>query len=221
MADDVGVFEAIHSLRGIRRFEGDEIAEGDILTILEAATRAPSPQNSQPWAFVVVRDPATRAQIAEIYRRVWNLVKEPVYGDLEAIEDPTQRRLLLATDRLAAAVDEAPLFVFAMLDRTRLGVMVTPDLQTLLEPSSAYGAVWAAIQNMLLAARALGIGAITTNLTRLMDTEVRAILGFPEHVETVSMVALGRPRSPARFGPTTRAPVAERAHAERWGTPLV
>lgn len=220
MTDELGVFEAIHSLRGIRQFEPDDIASDSIREILEAATRAPSPQNSQPWAFLVVRDAGTRKQIAEIYRRVWNLVKEPVYGDLNAIEDPSQRRLLQATDRLAAAVDEAPLFVFCMLDRSRLGVMVTPDLQTLLEPSSAYGAVWAAIENMLLAARALGIGAITTNLTRLMDADVRAILGFPDHVETVSMVALGYPRPPARFGPTTRAAVPEVAHAERWGSPF-
>jgi nitroreductase len=148
---------------------------------------------------------------------VWNTVKEPVYGDLDAIEDTSQRRLLKATDRLAAAIDEAPVFIFAMLDRSKLGVMVTPDLQTLLEPSSAYGAVWAAIENMLLAARALEIGAISTNLTRLMDAEVRGILEYPEHVETVSMLALGRPRPPARFGPTTRRPVSDVAHGERWG----
>ena len=217
---ELGVFDVLHSLRAIREFEPDPIPDDAIATILEAGTRAPSPQNSQPWAFIVVRDPATRAQIAEIYRRVWNLVKEPVYGDIDAIEDRSQRRLLQATDRLAAAVDEAPLFIFAMLDRSKLGVMVTPDLQTLLEPSSAYGAVWAAIENMLLAARALEVGAITTNLTRLMDTEVRQILGYPEHVETVSMLALGRPRAPARFGPTTRRPVGEVGHSELWGRPI-
>ena len=217
---DLGVFDVLHSLRAIREFEPDPIPDDAIATILEAGTRAPSPQNSQPWAFIVVRDPGTRAQIAEIYRRVWNLVKEPVYGDIDAIEDRSQRRLLQATDRLAAAVDEAPLFIFAMLDRSKLGVMVTPDLQTLLEPSSAYGAVWAAIENMLLAARALQVGAITTNLTKLMDHEVRAILGYPEHVETVSMLALGTPRPPAKFGPTTRRSVAECAHAERWGQPV-
>ena len=217
MADDLGVFDAIHSLRAIRSFEPDPIPDEAIASILEAGTRAPSPQNSQPWAFIVVRDAPMRAQIAEIYRRVWNLVKEPVYGDIDAIEDTSQRRLLKATDRLAAAIDESPLFIFAMLDRSQLGVMVTPDLQTLLEPSSAYGAVWAAIENMLLAARALQIGAISTNLTRLMDAEVRGLLGYPEHVETVSMLALGKPRAPARFGPTTRRPVPEVAHGERWG----
>ena len=220
MGDDLSVFDAVHSLRAIREFEPDPVPEEAIASILEAGTRAPSPQNSQPWAFIVVRDPTTRAQIAEIYRRVWNIVKEPVYGDINAIEDRSQRRLLQATDRLAAAVDEAPLFIFAMLDRTKLGVMVTPDLQTLLEPSSAYGAVWAAIENMLLAARALDIGAISTNLTRLMDVEVRGILGYPDHVETVSMLALGRPRAPSRFGPTTRQPVSDVAHTERWGAPF-
>jgi len=216
MTDELGVFEAIDSLRAVRHFHPDPVPDDVIDRILNAGIRAPSPQNSQPWAFVVVRDAAMRARIAEVYRRVWNIVKEPVYGDLDAIEDTSQRRLLKATDRLAAAIDEAPLFIFAMLDRMKLGVMVTPDLQTLLEPSSAYGAVWAAIENMVLAARALEVGVITTNLTKLMEAEVRGMLGYPEHVETVSMLALGKPRPPAKFGPTTRRPVAEVTHFETW-----
>ena len=70
---DLGVFDVLHSLRAIREFEPDPIPDDAIATILEAGTRAPSPQNSQPWAFIVVRDPATRAQIAEIYRRAREL----------------------------------------------------------------------------------------------------------------------------------------------------
>jgi nitroreductase len=220
MSDDIGLFEAIFSLRAVRDFSPDPVPDEAIARILDAAVRAPSPTNSQPWAFIVVRDATTRARIADVYRRVWTFVREPVYGDLDAIEDAGQRRMLKATDRLAAAIDEAPAFVFAMLDRSRLGVMVSQDLQTLLEPSSAYGAVYAAVQNMILAARALGIGAVTTTLTRFLDAEVRGMLGYPEHVETVSMVALGSPRPPSRFGPTTRRPVSECAYSERWGSPL-
>jgi nitroreductase len=220
VSDDIGLFETIFSLRAVRDFAPDPIPDGALERMLDAAVRAPSPTNSQPWAFLVVRDPEMRARIADVYRRVWTMVREPVYGDLDAIEDAGQRRMLKATDRLAAAIDEAPVFVFAMLDRSRLGVMVTPDLQTLLEPSSAYGAVYAAVQNMILAARGLGIGAVTTTLTRFLDAEVRELLGYPEHVETVSMVALGVPRAPSRFGPTTRRSIQECAHSERWGRPL-
>jgi len=220
VSDDIGLFEAILSTRAIREFEPDPIPDETIARMLDAAVRAPSPTNSQPWAFIVVRDAEMRKRIADVYRRVWTMVREPVYGDLDAIEDAGQRRMLKATDRLAAALDEAPVFVFSMLDRSRLGVMVTPDLQTLLEPSSAYGAVYGAVQNLILAARALGIGAVTTTLTRFLDAEVRELLGYPEHVETVSLVALGRPRAPSRFGPTTRRPLAECAHADRWGHPL-
>ena len=217
---DLGLFEAIGSLRAIRSFEPEPVSDEDLFAILDAAVRAPSPQNTQPWAFVVVRDAGTRAKVAEIYRQVWGVVREPVYGDLDAIEDDAQRRLLKDTDRLAAAIDEAPAFVFAMLDRSRLGIMATPDLQTLHEPASAYGAVWAAVQNLLLAARGLGLGSITTTLTKFREPEMRELLGHPEHVETVTMVALGRPRAPARFGPTTRRPPGEVAHVERWGQPL-
>src|SRR5436190_3999076 len=120
MSDELGVFEAIHSLRAIRDFAPDPLPEDVIPQILDAAIRAPSPQNTQPWAFIVVRDDAARAKVAEIYRKMWGFVREPVYGDIDEIEDPAKRRLIQATDRLAAAVDIAPVFVFAMLDRTRL-----------------------------------------------------------------------------------------------------
>ena len=214
--EDLGALEAIHSLRAIRVFAPDPIPDATIEALIDAAVRAPSPQNCQPWAFVVVRDPETRSKIAEIYRRVWNVIREPVYGDLDAIEDPAQKRLLKATDRLAQAVDEAPVFVFAMLDRRRLGNMVTPDLETLLEPSAAYGAVWAAVQNLVVAARAMGIGSITTTLTRLQEQETRVILGHPEGVETATMLALGYPRPPEKFGPTTRRTGDEVTHRDRW-----
>jgi nitroreductase len=217
MKEEIGVFEAIHSLRAIRDFAPDPLPDDVIPKLLDAAIRAPSPQNTQPWAFVVVRDDAARAKVAEIYRKMWGFVKEPVYGDIDAIEDPAKRRLIQATDRLATAADQAPVFVFAMLDRSRLGNMVTPDLETVVDPSSAYGCVWGAVQNLVLAARALGIGAITTTLTKFLDDEVRAITGHPKHVETVTMIALGYPRAPARFGPTTRRPISDCAHVERWG----
>jgi len=81
-----------------------------------------------------------------------------------------------------------------------------------------YGAVYASIQNLLLAARGLGIGAVPTNLTRLLDAEVKPILGMPDHIETVSLVLLGYPRG--TFGPPLRRPLKESAHAEHWRNPL-
>lgn len=217
-AEAVGVdlFEAIHTLRAIRRFEDRPVDEATIRRLLDAAIRAPSPTNCQPWAFVVVREDDRRTQMADIYSRAWEFSKQ-FYGDPSKARDETERRMLVATDRLAANLAEAPVYVVACLDRSRLGIMVTPDLETLLEPASAYGSVYAAVQNLLLAARGLGLGAVTTTLHRLFAHETAPLLGLPKHVEIVSVVALGWPR--ARFGPTTRRSVEEVAHAEQWTEP--
>ena len=218
MTSDVpGLFEAIDTQRSFRRFTDRPVSDEAINRILEAARKAPSPTNSQPWAFIVVREPVTRRALAAIYAKAWGFAK-PFYGDPAKATNDDERRMLVATDRLAAAVDEAPVFINCCLDRSRLGAMVTPDLQTILEPSSVYGAVYAAIQNLILAARGLGIGAVPTNLTRLLDAEVKPLLGMPEHVETVSLVLLGYPKG--KFGPPLRRPLAQSAHAEQWGKPL-
>lgn len=217
MTGEIGLFEAIDSQRSLRRFTNEPVSSGDVHRLLEAARKAPSPTNSQPWAFIVVRDDASRRQLAEIYARAWGFAKQ-FYGDPAKAKDEPERVMLEATDRLAGALDEAPLFINCCLDRSRLGPMVTPDLATILEPSSAYGAVWAAVQNILLAAHGLGLAALPTNLTRLLDHEVRPLLRMPEHIETVILIAIGHPAN-TTFGPPRRRLLDEVAHLEHWGTP--
>lgn len=212
------LFEAIDTQRSLRRFSDKAVSDDDIRRVLESARKAPSPTNRQPWAFIVIRDPATRRAIAEIYKKSWGFARQ-VYGDPAKAENEPERVMLVETDRLADAIDEAPVFINCMLDKSQLGIMVTPDLQTILEPSSVYGAVYAAMQNMLLTARALGLAATPTNLTRFFDHEVRSILGHPEHVETVSLILVGHPLKPS-FGPPRRKPLEEIAHIELWGKPL-
>jgi nitroreductase len=211
------LFEAIDTHRSFRRFTDKPVPDDAIWRMLEAARKAPSPTNRQPWAFIVIRDPATRRALAEVYAKSWGFAKQ-FYGDPAKATDDAERRMLVATDRLSEAIDEAPVFINCCLDRSLLGPMVTPDLQTILEPSSVYGAVYSAIQNLLLAARGLGLGCVPTNLTRLLDQEVRPILGMPEHVETVSLVLVGHPVG--KFGPPLRRPLEEIAHNELWGKPL-
>ena len=212
------LFEAIDTQRSLRRFSDKAVSDDDIRRLLESARKAPSPTNRQPWAFMVIREPATRRAIAEIYKKSWGFARQ-VYGDPEKAENEPERVMLVETDRLADAIDEAPVFINCMLDKSQLGIMVTPDFQTLLEPSSVYGAVYGAMQNLLLSARALGLAAVPTNLTRFFDHEVRPILGHPEHVETVSLILLGHPRK-GNFGPPRRKPLEEIAHSEAWGKPL-
>lgn len=185
--------------------------------VLEAATRATSPTNAQPWKFIVVSDPERRRAFADTYRRAWEVAKQ-FYGDPGKAKDEHERLMLVRTDDLARAFERSPAMVVVCLDRSRLGPMVTPDLSQILDPPSAYGAVWAAIQNMLVAARGLGLSAVPTTVYRLFEGEVKELLALPAHVETVACVVMGYPRG--RFGPTNRLPVEEVSFAERWGQPL-
>ena len=215
--EGLGLFEAIDTQRSLRRFTDAPVPDAAIRRLLDAGRKAPSPTNSQPWGFILVRNPDTRRALAEIYAKAWGFAKQ-FYGDPAKAKDEPERVMLEATDRLAGGLDEAPLFILCCLDRSRLGPMVTPDLATILEPSSAYGAVWAAVQNILLAARGLGLAALPTNLTRLLDHEVRPLLGMPEHVETVILIAIGHPAE-GTFGPPRRRELEEVAYLEHWGTP--
>jgi len=211
------LFEAIHSQRAIRRFTDEPVTDDEVHKVLDAATRAPSASNTQPWSFVVVRDPERRRQLAELYAKSWDIAKH-FYGEPEKAEDDWERRMLVAVNKLAATLETAPVLILACLDRARLGPLVTTDLVTLLDPPSAYGAIWASVQNLLLAARGLGLGTVPTTLHRLHEPQVRAMFELPDTVEPMVLVVMGRPAAP--FGPTSRDPVEQVTYRERWGDPL-
>src|SRR5437773_3210723 len=104
------------------------------------------------------------------------------------------------------------------LDHRQLGPIAGPD-GTLLSPVAAYTSIFPAVQNLLLAARALGLGTTLTTLHRGFESDLKALLEVPAAVEVVAIVPLGHPAD--RFGPTRRKPVARVAFRDRWGKPFV
>jgi nitroreductase len=213
----VELFEAIHTARAIRDFEDRPVSEEEIRMILDAARQATSPTNAQPWKFVVVRDSGTRKALGDVYLRAWEIARQ-YYGDPAKAKDPHERVMLVGTDDLARRFGDVPAMIVACLDRTRLGPMVTPDLQTILDPATVYGCVWAAIQLILVSARARGLSAVPTNVYRLLEAEAKQILGLPDHAETLAIVAMGYPRG--KFGPVRRLGLSDVAFSEQWGRPL-
>lgn len=211
------LFEAIHTARAIRDFDDRPVPDEEIRRILDAARHATSPTNAQPWKFVVVRDPGTRKAMGDVYLRAWEIARQ-YYGDPAKATNPHERVMLQGTDELARRFGDVPAMIVACLDRTRLGPMVTPDLQTILDPATVYGCVWAAIQIILVAARARGLSAVPTNVYRLLEAEARQILGLPDHAETLAIVAMGYPRG--EFGPVRRLDLSDVTFSEQWGRPL-
>jgi nitroreductase len=197
-----GFFEVVLGQRACRAFTEEDVSDDDLVRMLEAAVHAPSAENAQPWVFVVVRDPARRAAIADLTRRLWE-------DAARAFAAPRLDPLLLdEVDRATAAgFGGAPVLVVAAGD-TRDGTARRAL------PSS----VLPAVQNLLLAAAALGYGSALTTLATMAGPELRTLLELPDGVEPLAVVPIGRPARP--LGPPRRLPVATKAHRDRYGQPF-
>ena len=219
---EIGLFEAIHSARALRRYRPDPIPDEVMTKILDAAIRAPSGSNQQNWIFMVVRDSAKKQKIADIYRRGGEILMQ-LYANRERpahVDEKQYNAMLNSATYLIGHMHEAPVLLFACLRQERAAAMpnLPPDIaKRAREMGRASGSsIYPAVQNIILACRAFGLGTvITTNHIRLED-EVKAVLGLPENVSTYALMPIGYPEG--KFGPLSRRPVAEVAYLDRWGT---
>ena len=216
---DIGLFEAIHSARSLRRLKPDPLPERLITQVLDAAIRAPSGGNAQNWAFLVVRDAALRHALGQVYRRASDIA-EKVYaakGQPPHLTQQQYRRMMAAGAYLWEHLGEAPVIVVPCLHRPT--VPDTPGVDVAAERAYAErirgSSIYPAVQNIILACRALGLGTtMTTNHLRC-ETEVRALLRLPDDVDSFALMPIGWPLDP--FGPLSRKPLAQVVHADRWG----
>ena len=196
------MIEHLRAQRACRAYTGDPVPDEDIAAILEAATHAPSAENRQPWVFVVVRDPAVREAIADLTRRLWDAgARSHARGSL--------------VPRMFDAVDE---FMGGGYGGAPVLVVVAGDGRDGLPAAVLASSVFPAVQNLLLAAAALGYGSALTTLAAADPAALAAVVGLPEGVRPLAVVPLGRPAT--RLGPPRRRPVAEVAHLDRYGTPF-
>lgn len=201
MAAGPGFFDVVLSQRACRHFSDRPVDDTLVAQCLLAATHAPSAENLQPWVFVVVRDPDRRAAVGDLMRQVWRHAGRPhSEGRLPAA-------LLADVDSGAeGAIAAAPVLVVACGDAA-VGLE-----QTL--PSS----IFPAVQNLLLAATALGLGSAMTTLATLAGDRLSALLDLPATVRPMALTPLGWPARP--LGPPRRLPVSARAHRDRYGQPF-
>ncbi len=193
-------FEVVLGQRACRQFTGEPVSDQLLERCLVAATHAPSAENLQPWVFVVVRDAALRAGIADLTRRVWRSAGR------RHSEGRLSDALLRDVDRGAEeGLGQAPVLV-----------VVCGDADIGLE-STLGSSVYPATQNLLLAANAVGLGSTMTTLATLMAEELARLLDLPPSVRPMAVVPLGWPLRPA--GPPRRLPLPERVHRDRYGVP--
>jgi nitroreductase len=215
VSDGLSVLEAIHTTRSLRRFRPDPIPDEVLDELLEAAVRAPSGGNAQSWRFLVIRDPQVRGRVGALYKKAWDEYSPP--SRLAAITDPRERRRVESAYYLGEHMgDEAPVLVMVCAPRgqtTSGAAAASPNAAR-----TAGASVYPAVQNLLLAARARGIGGCLTTIHLYREAQVKAVLGVPEDVDTYALVPLGYPRD--NFGPLRRRPAREVSYLDRWGAPL-
>ena len=178
--------------------------------VLRAASKAPSGSNTQPWEIVVVDDAAKRAQIGDALRAIYesNEGLQQLISAGESSDDKTQRLMLKGARAFFSQLGKAPAMVIPCLYQLS---SPTPDPASLLAGSSIYGAV----QNLMLAARALGLGTVMTTAHAMLDADLRRILEIPDDATPVALIPIGYPD--ANFGPTTRKGTDEILRWNAWG----
>jgi nitroreductase len=196
---------AMESQRSIRRLRPDPVDDETLLRCIELAMKAPTASNRQSWEWVVVRDPDVKHQLARLNRQAWSVSKRigrrrphPLSAD----------RILEAIQWQADHFEEVPVVVVACLRGSR---PLFPPIAS----ASFYASIYPAVQNLLLAARGLGLGATLTTLPLWSTALVRRTLGLPRWVTPCAVIPLGWPRG--HYGSTTRRPAAEVVHLDRFG----
>jgi nitroreductase len=196
------LFEIMRSTRSMRRLKPDPIPDDVLRQVLEAGTYAANGGNMQTWRFLVVRDPAIKAAAGAWYRKAWHEIVGPRYRSAAPAPGQSSEqfaRMLVAAEYLADHIHEAPAWIVPCAPGER----------------NKGSSIFPAVQNILLACRALGLGCTLTTLHLNFEKDVEAALGLPDDVHTYAILPIGYPMG--RFGSVRRAPLESVVYQDRWG----
>lgn len=207
----VSLAEGLVTTRAIRRFRPDPVSDEDLAAVLFAASRAPSGSNRQPFRFLVLRDgpraPQAKALLGGAFRSEWAKKVEADGYRLGSGADETspKARTAAAMQHFVDHFEDIPVIVLACLAERR-----GRDL-------SEGASVYPACQNLLLAARARGLGGVMTMWHDLVEDELRPMLAIPDEVVIAATIPLGHPQG--HHGPVRRRPLGELVHDDGWDEP--
>jgi nitroreductase len=205
----VDLFDVMYNCRAMRRLESREVPEEDLLKLVDAANQAPSGSNMQNGRWLIVRDPGVKQALADLNRiGVEGYIKPMLEKPAGLPHQSVDKRM-----RMAEAVmwqmehmHEIPALILACLE---FGVKVeSADVQ------KGGGSIWPGIQNLLLAARAMGLGAAPTTLALQDQDAVRKVLNLPDTMAALCLIPVGYPMG--KFGPVSRKPVEEICRFDQW-----
>jgi nitroreductase len=233
---DAPLHEVMRTMRAIRRLRPDPLPRQTLEALVEAATWAPSASNAQSYAWVVVTERQVMADLA----RLWAKCFELYMGTIGTLPPDTMGTSQIERLNQAAAYQrdhfaETPAVIVACYDLSwqrkglvgnwrdlvrQFGALGWRERRSVLRGGRRAGemaeaaSVYPGIQNLLLTARALGLGATITTWHLMLEREFKRVLGIPPRVKTFALIPVGRPRG--KLGPVSRRPAEEAIHWQRW-----
>jgi len=202
-SDEQNLSYVIHHTRAMRRLKSDPVPEEMLLELVDAANQGPTGSNKQNASWIIVRDAEQKKKLGELNRIAVNK-----YIDGEESSVPERAGIVKAVKWQRDHFDQIPALLIPCLtfdslpaDNWRTG-------------AGAGGSIWPAVQNVLLTARSLGLGAALTTLGLSDRPAAKKVLGLPELVEPFAIIPVGYPMG--KFGPVTRRPLEQVVHYDRW-----
>jgi nitroreductase len=218
--EEMGLFQTIHTARALRRLKPDPVPDEVIAKVIDAAVRAPTGSNLQNWRFVVVKDAARRRQIADLYRASMQIAQN-VLSHRKApphMTEKLQKQMFDGAIYLAEHFGDVPVLLLAWLhlppdqDNPNLP---PEQAQTYRRLSGA--SIYGAVQNMILACRALGLGTVLTTVLSYQEAELRKLLNAPSDMQLFAVLPIGYPAQGHGHGPVRRLPISDVTYMETFG----
>ena len=221
------LFDVMYSCRAMRRLKPDPIPEAVLLQLVDAALQGPSGSNAQNWAFVIVRDRAQKERVAAAWKPTWDFYLETfAKAPARPGEDVAARERMVAVGtQMVERIAEIPAIIAVGVKRDEALAKVLASPATLAAAVRHFGVggafrllthgtrtsaiadgstAYPAVQNLLLAARALGLGAVLTTPNFFVPGRFEAVLGIPKTVTLAALIPVGYPMG--KFGPVKRPP---------------
>jgi nitroreductase len=212
------LYDALMTTRSMRRFTAEPVDDEVVQAILAAAVQASSGGNIQPYQYLVVTDPEKRAALGALYEQAWDRYRPAV----EAATPPAKteeaqaahERNLGASDELARSIGDVPVHVLVLVPRISMTLQDADGED--LDVGSVLASVYPAVQNLILAARAFGLGTTLTTVIRIVEPEARAVVEVPDRYEIAALLPLGHPKG--RWGVARRRPASTLTSWNTFGT---
>jgi nitroreductase len=193
-------FDVAARQRAHRRFTDEPVDDATLEQLVGSAVRAPSAENRQPWEFVIVRDVDARRALGELMARAWD------GGGRAYSEHRLSAAMLEEVDAaMHGGVANAPVVIVACADLERG------------HENTIGASIFPAVQNLMLAATALGLGSALTTIATVFAAELRALLALPDHIRPLAVVPIGHPAK--TLGPSKREPATTHMHRDRYDRP--